>query len=82
MRKEFSDVFPGELPSLPPERVDLPIELLHGISPICRAPYRMALIELKELKTQLRNKISIITDISILGFYGYIENISKYWWIF
>ena len=25
-----------------------------------------------------RNKISVITDISILGFYGYIENIGGY----
>ena len=29
-----------------------------------------------------RNKISVITDISVLGFYGYIENIGKYRWIF
>ena len=25
-----------------------------------------------------RNKISVITDISVLGFYGYIGNIDKY----
>ena len=29
-----------------------------------------------------RNKISVITDISVLGFYGYIGNIGKYRWIF
>ena len=29
-----------------------------------------------------RNKISVITDISILGFYEYIINIEKYRWIF
>ena len=29
------------------------IEILHGTVPISRAPYRMALTELKELKTQL-----------------------------
>ena len=54
MIKEFSDVFPVELPGLPPEReVDLSIEFLHGTTPISKAPYRMAPTELKELKTQL-----------------------------
>ena len=52
--KEFPDVFPEELPSLPPEReVDLSIEVLHGTTPISRAPYRMAPTELNELKIQL-----------------------------
>ena len=54
MIKEFPDVFPKELPGFPPEReVDLSIEVLLGTTPISRAPYRMALTELKELKTQL-----------------------------
>ena len=53
--KEFPDVFPVELPSLPPEReVDLSIEVIQGTLPISRAPYRMAPTELKELKTQLQ----------------------------
>ena len=52
--KEFFDVFPKELPGLPHAReVDLAIEVLPGTTPISRAPYRMAPIELKELKTQL-----------------------------
>ena len=38
--KKFLDVFPEELSSLPPEReVDLAIEVLHGTTPISRAPY-------------------------------------------
>ena len=54
MIKEFLDVFPKELPGLPPEReVDLAIEVLHGTTSISRAPYRMTPIELKELKIQL-----------------------------
>ena len=54
MIKEFPDVFPEELPGVPPEReVDLSIEVVKGTTPISRAPYRMALTELKELKTQL-----------------------------
>ena len=52
--KEFSYVFPGELPGLPLEReVDLSIEVLPGTTPISKAPYRMAPTEQKELKTQL-----------------------------
>ena len=52
--KEFPDVFPEELPGIPPKReVDLSIEVVHGTTQISRAPYRMALTELKRLKTQL-----------------------------
>ena len=50
--KEFPDVLPEELPGIPPEReVDTSIEVVHGTTPISRAPYCMALIKLKELKT-------------------------------
>ena len=52
--KKFPDVFPKELPSLPPEReVNMVIEVLLGTVPISRSPYCMAPTELKELKTQL-----------------------------
>ena len=48
--REFSDVFLEELPSIPLEReVDLSIEIIPVTAPISRAPYRMALSELKEL---------------------------------
>ena len=37
--KEFLDVFPEELPGIPPEReVDMSIEVVHGTTPISRAP--------------------------------------------
>ena len=53
--REFLDVFPEELPSIPLEReVDLSIEILPGTTPISKAPYRMAQTELKELKIQLQ----------------------------
>lgn len=40
---EFADVFPDELPGLPPEReIEFCIELQPGMAPISRAPYRMA----------------------------------------
>ena len=51
--KDFSDVFPEELPSIPIVReVDLYIKILSGTAPTSRAPYRMALTELKKLKNQ------------------------------
>ena len=34
------------------------IEVAHGTTPISRAPYRMAPIELKELKTQLQELLN------------------------
>nr|GFD63372.1 uncharacterized protein [Tanacetum cinerariifolium] len=52
---EFPDVFPDELPGIPPVReVEFNIELFSGSEPISKAPYRMAPIELKELKDQLQ----------------------------
>nr|GFC06104.1 putative reverse transcriptase domain-containing protein [Tanacetum cinerariifolium] len=52
---EFPDVFPDELPGIPPVReVGFNIELIPGSEPISKAPYRMAPIELKELKDQLQ----------------------------
>ncbi|GJS58849.1 putative reverse transcriptase domain-containing protein [Tanacetum coccineum] len=53
--QNFLDVFPDELPGLPPDReVEFTIELIPGAQPISKAPYRMALVELKELKDQLQ----------------------------
>ncbi|KAL0539893.1 hypothetical protein IC582_024114 [Cucumis melo] len=53
--REYPDVFPDELPGLPPPReIDFAIELEPGTAPISRAPYRMAPAELKELKVQLQ----------------------------
>ena len=53
--KDFSDVFPKELPGIPPVReVDLSIEILLGTTLTSRAPYRMTPTELKELKIQLQ----------------------------
>ena len=43
---EYVDVFPDELPGLPPQRVvDFGIELHPGISPISMTPHRMAPVE-------------------------------------
>ena len=49
--REFPNVSPEELPGIPLEReVDLSIEIVLGTTPMSRAPYRMAPVELKELK--------------------------------
>ncbi|XP_071921751.1 uncharacterized protein [Coffea arabica] len=54
--REFPDVFPEELKTLPPERkVEFKIELVPGMAPISKTPYRMAPAELKELKIQLQD---------------------------
>jgi hypothetical protein len=53
---EFSDVFPEDLPGLPPERdVEFVIELKPNTAPISRRSYRMPPNELAELKTQLQD---------------------------
>ncbi|KAL0534339.1 hypothetical protein IC582_028629 [Cucumis melo] len=53
--RDYPDVFPEELPGLPPHReVEFAIELEPGTVPISRAPYRIAPAELKELKVQLQ----------------------------
>ena len=52
---EYVDVFPDELPGLPPQRVvDFGIELHPGTSPIFMTPHRMAPVELQELRVQLQ----------------------------
>ncbi|KAL4021489.1 hypothetical protein IC575_020290 [Cucumis melo] len=53
--RDYPDVFPEEIPGLPPHReIEFAIELELGTVPISRAPYRMAPAELKELKVQLQ----------------------------
>ncbi|KAK1678548.1 hypothetical protein QYE76_039396 [Lolium multiflorum] len=51
---EFQDVFPKELPGMPPDReIEFTIDLIPGTAPIAKAPYKMGPKELKELKEQL-----------------------------
>ena len=48
---EFPDVFPDDLPGMPPERaIEFCIDLLPGTAPIAKRPYRMAPIEHEEVK--------------------------------
>jgi hypothetical protein len=53
--REFADVFPDELPGMPPDKdVEFVIELQPGTTPISKRPYHMPPKELAELKTQLQ----------------------------
>ena len=54
MVRDFPDVFPEELPGMPPDReVEFVIDLLPGTAPISKRPYKMSVEELKEFKKQL-----------------------------
>ncbi|GJX09108.1 reverse transcriptase domain-containing protein [Tanacetum coccineum] len=53
--REFSKVFPKDLPGLPPVRqVEFQIDLIPGAAPVARAPYRFAPSEKQELSNQLQ----------------------------
>ncbi|GJU37858.1 putative reverse transcriptase domain-containing protein [Tanacetum coccineum] len=53
--QDFLEVFPEDLPGLPPTRqVEFQIDLVHGAAPVARAPYRLAPSEMKELSEQLK----------------------------
>jgi hypothetical protein len=52
--QEYPEVFPEELPGMPPDcDIEFLIELLPGIPPISKRPYRMLINELVELRKQL-----------------------------
>ena len=52
--QDFPDVFPDDLPGIPPTRqVEFRIDLIPGANPIARAPYRLAPSEMQELSSQL-----------------------------
>jgi hypothetical protein len=52
---EFLDVYPKELPGMPPNRdIEFVIELMPGTTPIYKSPYRMATPELAELKEHIK----------------------------
>ncbi|GJV34605.1 reverse transcriptase domain-containing protein [Tanacetum coccineum] len=53
--REFSEVFPEDLPGLPSVRqVEFQIDLMPGAALVDRAPYRLASSEMQELSNQLQ----------------------------
>ncbi|GJS90195.1 putative reverse transcriptase domain-containing protein [Tanacetum coccineum] len=52
--QDFLEVFPEDLPRLPPmQQVEFQIDLVPSAAPVARAPYRLAPLKLQELPTQL-----------------------------
>jgi hypothetical protein len=52
---DYPDVFPDELPGMPPDRdIGFAYELQTGTAPISKRPYKMPPAELAELKRQLQ----------------------------
>jgi hypothetical protein len=68
---EFPDVFPEELPGMPPERdMEFVIELKPNTTPIYKTPYRMTTPELAELKEHIKELLEkgcIFTSSSTWG---------------
>ena len=53
--QEFRDIFPDEIPRLPPKRdIDFTIKLVPRAAPVSKTPYRMSTPEMLELKMQLQ----------------------------
>ena len=67
--REFLEVFPNDLPRIPPEwEINFGIDLLPDTDSILVSPYRMASTKLKELKLQLKDlldKLFIRPSISL-----------------
>jgi hypothetical protein len=59
MVHEYPDVFPDDLPGMPPDSaIEFKIELQPGTAPIYKRPYPMAQNEMAELKTQLQELLN------------------------
>ncbi|GJR72842.1 putative reverse transcriptase domain-containing protein [Tanacetum coccineum] len=53
--RDFPEVFPEDLLGLPPTRqVEFQIDLIPGVAPVARVPYRLAPSKMKELSEQLK----------------------------
>ncbi|KAD4586561.1 hypothetical protein E3N88_24162 [Mikania micrantha] len=53
--RDYPEVFPEDLPGLPPKRqIEFQIDLTPGAAPIAKAPYRLAPTEMQELSNQLQ----------------------------
>ena len=52
---DYPDLFPEDFPGLPPQReIEFAIDIVQGATPASITPYRMAPVELQELKLQLQ----------------------------
>jgi hypothetical protein len=63
--REYPDVFPEELPGMPPDHdIEFLIELLPRTPPISKRPYRMPVNELVELKKQIAELQAKVFDLA------------------
>ncbi|GKC88456.1 hypothetical protein Tco_1149105 [Tanacetum coccineum] len=68
--RDFPKVFPEDLPGLPPALpVEFQIDLILGAAPVARAPYRLALSEMKEL-SETFSKSFPTKDLSLVPLLG------------
>lgn len=57
---DYANMFPASLPGLSPQhKIEFVIEQVLGAEPVSKAPYRMTLAELKELKVQLQELLEL-----------------------
>ncbi|GKA35802.1 hypothetical protein Tco_0722293 [Tanacetum coccineum] len=64
--REFPEVFPEDLPGLPPIcQVEFQIDLIPGAAPVARAPYRFAPSEMQELSNQLQELADKVKDLHV-----------------
>ncbi|XP_070018284.1 uncharacterized protein [Nicotiana sylvestris] len=62
--RDFPEVFPADLPGMPPDKdIDFGIDLVLGTQPISIPPYRMAPAELKEFKEHLQELLAFLGHI-------------------
>ncbi|GJT52564.1 hypothetical protein Tco_0978721 [Tanacetum coccineum] len=61
--RDFTDVFLEDLLGLPPQRqVEFRIDLVHGVTPVAKSPYRLAPSEMQELSEQLQELEDKVSD--------------------
>ncbi|GJW76807.1 putative reverse transcriptase domain-containing protein [Tanacetum coccineum] len=64
--RDFTNVFPEDLLGLPPQRqVEFRIDLVPGVTPVAKSPYRLAPSKMQELSRQLQglqDKASVVGD--------------------
>nr|GEW13369.1 putative reverse transcriptase domain-containing protein [Tanacetum cinerariifolium] len=68
--RDFLKVFPEEFPEIPPsQRVEFQIDLVSGVTPIVRAPYKLAPFEMQELSAQS----SVYSNIDLRSDYHHLR---------
>ncbi|GJU56671.1 putative reverse transcriptase domain-containing protein [Tanacetum coccineum] len=62
--QDFPEVFPEDLLGIPPTRqVEFQIDLVPGVVPVARAPYLLALSEMKELTSRSEEHLKLILEL-------------------